>query len=286
MILQAPTELSTVNDIDFLLHPAGNEDLVIDLRPVNSIKPVGAVGLPATLERLLRNNGAPRFRLALPEDQLVQGYLRETQVFQAMRHYARFPDVQPEDIIPGQEDLIPMVPCTRFTSSFQVEQLSNEMFSIFTTQRLGPPILIHTYTAFLGEIADNVILHADSTGGYVLVQQYINEDGPVVDVSIADCGIGVRSSLEKNPDCPPIDTDMNAIELALREGVSSLQDPHRGFGLYDLTDNLQRHAGRQMTVRSGNGIIIVRGNGEVVRQHNPVHYPGTIFNVTIPCPLE
>ena len=200
-----------------------------------------------------------------------------------MRNYARFEDPQPEDYIGQSESVIPMVPCTLCTTEYEIEQLQNAMEELFSTNRLGSTSLLQTCTLVFSEVASNAVIHSKAPGAYVLAQQRPLEDGCLIELAVADCGIGIWQSLLTNPDNPPCDSDADAIQLALKEGVSSLQDPHRGYGLYHVTGDVKKDAERIMTVRSGYGILTVRGDGEILRNRSVTHYPGTIVSVTIPC---
>jgi hypothetical protein len=60
-------------------------------------------------------------------------------------------------------------------------------------------------------------------------------------------------------------------------------DHHRGYGLYQVQDRVNNAKDRSMSIRSGGGIITIRGDGSVQRQSPSISYPGVIVNVTIPC---
>ena len=71
--------------------------------------------------------------------------------------------------------------------------------------------------------------------------------------------------------------------MSLREGVSSLRNPHRGYGLHHVTGDVkwgvrpsmgsvgdcydnalcEHNKNREMTIRSGQGILNIRGDGKV-----------------------
>ena len=282
MVLRAPYRFDTAYEIDFLLDSTVSGKVVIDLSATNFIKPVGVVAILATLARLRTQSDVPGICLQLPRDQSVQSYLRMAGVFDVMREYGEFQGMQPEEVIPERNPVRPMVPCTHFHTSYDVEQLANRMEERFQTERIGPTSLLQTCNVAFSELAENVVHHAESHGGFVLAQQYNYMSGPMVEIAIADCGIGIRSSLQKNPAHSEINSDIDAVELAISEGVSSFEDRHRGYGLYHIRDDLKKR-GRLMTIRSGQGILSIRGDGEAKATHHPVAYSGTIVNVIIPC---
>ena len=283
--LKAPKTITTIDDIDFLQAIQAGRDTVIDLGSVNFIKPVGVVALLATLERLtsqLGKIGISKMTLKLPENLEVQEYLRLSGVFGVMRDLISFGDPQPEDVIPERPPVRPMVPCSHFGSEHDIDQLANQMEECFRTEPVYGSIFETCHTAF-SELATNVVNHAESEGGYVLAQQYNYRSGPKVEIAVADCGIGIQASLQKNHKHTSVLSDSDAIELAIKEGVSSLEDRHRGYGLYHVTGDVKKNNDREMTIRSGHGTMTLQGNGYIHKTNDLPIYSGTIVSVIVPC---
>ena len=256
---------------------------MIDFGPVEFIKPVGVVALLATLERLTKLFKMSSLTFSLPEDPEVQQYLRMAGVFDVMRRLISFSNIQPEDVIPERPPERPMVPCRYFDSESDVEQIANQMEEDFETVLPGRGSILGTCHTAFSELATNVIYHAESGGGYVLAQQYNYSSGPMVEIAVADCGIGIQASLQKNQKYNHILSDEDAIEEAIKEGVSSLEDSYRGYGLYHVTHDVKGNDNRQLTIRSGCGTMVLQGNGNVRKWKSSPSYSGAILNVTIPC---
>ena len=237
--MRTPQQINTVRDIDFLwgFETTGKE--VVDLGPIEFIKPVGVVALLAIIERLTRRSDMPKMAIQLPENPDVQEYLRLAGVFDAMREHVVFEGRQPEEMIAKIQPVRPMVPCTHFTNESDIDNLAERMEAQFLTELAGYASLLQTCHEIFSELAANVVYHAESDGGYVLAQQYNYSSGPVVEIAVADCGIGIRASLQKNPSHSMISSDLQAIERSLLEGVSSLKDSHRGYGLHHVTDDVK-----------------------------------------------
>ena len=280
--LKAPKSINTVYDIDFLQAIEASGDGVIDLGPVYFIRPVGVVALLATLERLTKQLGIEKVTLKLPENPKVREYLRLSGVFDVMRDFISINDPQPEDMIPERPSERPMVSCSRFDTEHNVDQLANQMEECFETKPVYGSILATCHTAF-SELASNVVSHAESNGGYVLAQQYNYRSGSKVEIAVADCGIGIQASLQKNHKHTPMLLDVDAIEKAIEEGVSSLEDNSRGYGLYHVTDDVKKNNDREMTIRSGYGTMRLQGSGDIRKTNDLFIYSGTIVSVIIPC---
>ena len=275
--------IDTINDIDFLLALGAGTTEVINLSNVERIKPVGVVALLAMFERASshRPNGY-NLSIRLPRGLEVQKYLRSTNVFNEMRLFGSFQGAQPEEVLPEYIPERPMVPCARFSDESDIDSLVAQMDERFGTEFIGYGGLAVTVGNIFSELAANVVHHADSNGGYVLAQERECPGGSLVEIAVPDCGIGIRASLHKNPQYYAIDSDIKAIVSALKEGVSGIQDVHRGYGLYHVTDDVRENASREMGIRSGTGALTLRGDGEIIEQDDKPGVDGTIVSVTIP----
>ena len=59
--------------------------------------------------------------------------------------------------------------------------------------------------------------------------------------------------LQKNPDITYLSSDVDAIELALSEGVNSVQELYRGYGLSHVANNVKGADDRKMDNSLWNG---------------------------------
>jgi hypothetical protein len=122
----------------------------------------------------------------------------------------------------------------------------------------------------VSELARNVLQHSRAPGepkGYAAAQYYSTD---VVNLAIADCGIGVRRSFEVSgsPYYDPGMNDLAAVELALQPLVSSKTHVasgwsgnrvNEGVGLTMLRE-LVSAAGGEFLVISGAGVYTLEGN--------------------------
>jgi hypothetical protein len=101
----------------------------------------------------------------------------------------------------------------------------------------------------LGELLDNAVTHAESgTGAFAAAQVYVQRGD--LELAVADCGIGVRSHLSRNPDFRNL-TAPQALKSALQPGVSGTSES-RGNGLSDLLRSASDYGGT-MLLRSDDG---------------------------------
>jgi len=113
------------------------------------------------------------------------------------------------------------------------------------------------------------------------VDTEVKEQGRRFLCAVADGGIGIRCSLERNPELRPrISYDWVAIELALRERISGKGEPTRGIGLYWVSEEMRR-SGRQLIVHSGIGALTINEEVESEAKRTTL-FPGTLAFASIP----
>ena len=97
---------------------------------------------------------------------------------------------------------------------------------------------------------------------------------------VADGGIGIRKSLERNEDLRTrIFYDWSAIELALKERVTGTGSPTRGIGLASIAEDMRR-PGRQLLIHSGIGIVTQSEDLESDARRGTL-FPGTLAFASI-----
>lgn len=111
------------------------------------------------------------------------------------------------------------------------------------------PASIASLGALIADLAENVLQHARSEGGGVASLMILPEED-MVELAIADCGIGIRGSLVENPEFEDIDDDLSAIKAAVRPGATADPGSGGGYGLF-LARLVVRDNGGSIIIRSG-----------------------------------
>jgi anti-sigma regulatory factor (Ser/Thr protein kinase) len=105
----------------------------------------------------------------------------------------------------------------------------------------------------LNEITDNVINHAESqTGGFVQVTNYAGA-AKRIEFAVSDTGIGIPASLRTTH--PEWRSDTEALDKAIREGVTRDKQVGQGNGLYG-TWRIAELSGGRFEVYSGNAWLV------------------------------
>jgi hypothetical protein len=263
-LCKAPIVFDRVRQLDCFALPLDeitSDDIVtFDLSCVNFIKPPGVIGILVAIETLLNlGERCPDIRIFPPSRNGVLDYLLKINFVDALRQLCSW-EIPTEHLIsPTSVKMRPVIPITRFKVADDVEDLANQMNSTFRTDFIGLETLLEPCHVIFSELADNVLHHAGSNGGFVLAQQYNYASGPLLEIAIGDSGLGIPISLAQNPDlASKLHSDQEAISLALQDGVTRFAGkPYRGYGLGYIHKHVEAAQNRMMTVRSGSGYVII-----------------------------
>jgi hypothetical protein len=137
----------------------------------------------------------------------------------------------------------------------------------------------------LSELSSNVLDHAQSElGGVVSTQTYRSRKTGTkyLVMSIGDAGIGVRASLSNNGNLVErLESDAQAIGVAVQMGASRFASGGRGGGLPRVLEIARRYDGR-IAFRSGTGALAYRGEDDQKRFFNTVSQVGTQLRIMLP----
>lgn len=108
----------------------------------------------------------------------------------------------------------------------------------------------------LYEVLDNVMQHAQSGEGFVMMQ--LHPQSHRLAVAVADTGLGVHRSLAMSETYKP-PTAFDALTLAIEEGVTRDKVANQGNGLFGLFRIIEQNNG-SLTMRSGRGRMRLQGD--------------------------
>ncbi|MBM2821053.1 MAG: hypothetical protein HW405_813 [Candidatus Berkelbacteria bacterium] len=136
-------------------------------------------------------------------------------------------------------------------------------------------------TGILGEIGNNVFDHnlgnwpIDVTGAIIVGQAYPKKHE--LEIIVADPGIGFKQSLRRKD--PNLKNQIEAIELALKEGVSGRIEEKRGNGLKCVQDWTFNELSGMIKIQSYDGLVIA--SKKELRSQTVPAILGTIVGVKI-----
>ncbi len=136
----------------------------------------------------------------------------------------------------------------------------------------------------LSELCSNVLLHAQTEfGGVAAMQTYKGKSGErYLVLSIGDAGIGVRRSLAANMALAErLDSDAQALGVAVQPGASRFASGGHGGGLPRVLEIARRYGGR-VAFRSGRGALAFDGREDQRRSFETSALAGTQLRIMLP----
>lgn len=253
--------------------------LEIDLSEVSFMRPLAVVGTVMLLETMISRGREITF--VFPRSPGTLNYLLAIGMPEVMDDLGswKWPEDFPRSATKG---LRPMIKLTKFSLTGEIDRIAEQMADVFDRDLPGLGALLKPCHVVFSELADNVVTHSSSSG-YVLAQRFEYEEGPVIDITVGDCGVGIRRALSRNPELKPrLTDDREALALAMTDGVSSIYgDPYRGYGLGHVGAELSQR-GRWLVVRSGNAIGHWK-EGKRIEVSQCGASIGTLVHTVIPC---
>ena len=253
------------------------ESVRIDLSRCEFVRPAGV--LWCTIYPLLVAQRGIPCELVAPNNVGVTSYLNRLGLFETLEN-ARVEIDFPGMPNPQQGRLV--LPLTRLSAISQVEELGEAIVEYLMQSNISSANVYDHINMVFAELANNAVEHADSSiGAYGYVQYYAFEGQPRFVCTIADGGIGIRSSLQKNPDhVGKVQNDWQAIEYALQENISVHGDT-RGLGLSHIVE-LVLPPNRELSISSGLAFGHRDGRAGILTPRSANLFPGTLASVNIP----
>lgn len=253
------------------------ERVDVDLRRCAFVRPPAMLWCIVYLA-LARKREVP-CRLLVPENLGVSVHLKSIGLFDELR--LRGVEVDDRNVH-GHSDGKIILPISQFERPIEATELTNRAFESLHAAKVSAAGLSSVVSELFSELALNAVEHSESTvGAFACIQVMSFESGTRFSCVVADGGIGVRRSLSRSPTFRDrFSYDWDALELAIRERVSGTGDPHRGIGLYGVSEGIRR-PGRSFLLHSGRGSLEIRENLESSARRTRL-FPGTLAHLAIP----
>ena len=170
---------------------------------------------------------------------------------------------------------------TTFRSMQEAQDLADWLEENLQHHGMGAANVRPELVEIFSELVNNAAEHGmTELGANVHVRHIPHRRGTAFDAVISDSGPGIRATLARNPKLPQLETDSDAIGLAVQELVSGTGVPTRGIGLW-MTVTEMRKPGRKLFIHSGTGLLVMYGDAEPDLRETE-HRQGTMIRLTIP----
>jgi anti-sigma regulatory factor (Ser/Thr protein kinase) len=257
----------------------------IDLRNITFIDPFGMVGI-LEIGRYFKSVNAAR-ALLLPKSENVLKYLERMDFFKYCGLYFTGLSENAEIIDryfrkSYSDVLLEITPIEKSDDiHYIVGKVKKRAHNILKKHLHYNEGAINGFIVALSEVCQNIIEHSNHTG-YVGIQKYhfMKHKKNVVKIAVMDLGIGFAGSLSERLS---FGDDLEAIEMALLQGVSRHMDEGRGHGLAAVR-NFVRNWNGKISIRSGTAklSIIPSWSWGKAREQNLTGFPGSQINIMLP----
>lgn len=144
--------------------------------------------------------------------------------------------------------------CIEMFDEKNIQQVYRRLVEVLIHQPEVETSLLQGMSYCFYEVMDNVIIHSGKTVGIVITNY--SEPDHLIQILVADDGMGIRASLAQNIEYANIN-EAQALEYCIQDSVSDGKG--MGFGLYS-TSRLITTAGHRLIIRSGNHTLSANGD--------------------------
>ena len=270
--LSGPYHLGTVEriirDLTPLFRVDSPTELALDLSTLTFISPAALALLTAAVRRIEDLSLAtPGSRVQMPRAEGINRYLLRMDFIKQLYYGEEVVDEPFKRKRP-----IGFRECRHFDTAESYPEVRKQLADAIAERCQTDDVSRQSLHVALDEVCENVLHHAGTgLGGFAAAQALTSK--PVMEIAIADLGIGIRASLAKNPDYRDVASDVDAIATAMRPRVSSTPDRNSGIGLF-VTSLLLTMNGGELLVRSGRGAVFQ--GSRLDQLERDVALPGTL----------
>ncbi len=251
-------------------------DVIVNLRECVSVYPPAVLWCAVYL--LLAQRRGSQCLLLVPTDAGVSSYLRDVGLYHTLKAEGVTIGTDGSNA-PYQKGIV--LPLTRFNSTIEAEDLTNQIHYSLSESRQGSISIYNVLYETFSELANNAAEHSKSEIGAFGLVLFDMGNGNRFVCAVADGGIGIRTSLMRNPLQEEFGIyEWAAMERATAELVSGTQDAYRVIGLFETVEKM-RIPGRELIIHSGTGIIS-KGEKLTTRITSTRLFPGTMVYISIP----
>lgn len=168
------------------------------------------------------------------------------------------------------------VPLTPYTNAEELNAFITHALDVLSRTQAFPEGVLTAFEWSINEIADNVLVHADSPEpGWLQLTSY--PDAHKVEFVVVDTGRGIRSSLSEGRD--DLVSDEQAVSVAIEKGTTRNREVGQGNGLSGTLRIVSGAAG-WANIHSGTGQIrLLEGD---LHSGSVASHSGTLVTVTLP----
>lgn len=254
--------------IHTIVEKLGYSDVILDLSQCTSAFQNSMLSVCAQV--MAYRKAGISFTLIPPNDKKVENLFKNT-------NWGYFLD--PRRFEPSTFKGHTRIPATQYQNPEEQQVAVNRIVNVM----LGaiPELERSDFSAFewaVNELTDNVLVHSESSiGGIVQVSTFVKNQKRVQFV-VADAGVGIPKSLRGGR--PDISSDLEALDCAIREGVTRDPAIGQGNGMFGSFEICSKSHG-EFLVDSGHAQLKFHPNTGLQIKNQKIPYSGTLIVATI-----
>ena len=256
----------------------------VEVRAGVRLRPATLVHLASVCYALRQAGHDPVFRA---DDAAVHEYLWRCAFLTVVRPVATIePPVSVAMARPGDPRSQPaplLFDVTRLETSAAIPALLDRLLSVLRQRLHYRTADACDVTTAVSEVCQNIFDHNVHPDGFLAMAVGGCADRGTLEIAVADDGVGLAATLQRNPHYPALASDHEAIQLAVQCGTSAYPDPTRGTGLYHLLELVAKQAG-VVEIRSGTASVWYRPDSQRVWTDAVPWVPGVHVTLTLPTP--
>ncbi len=215
--------------------------------------PQEVCGLRALLDYAAIQTDSVRFDC--PTDPNVHNYLARMNFYEGLPSNVALS--RPAPTLRRQNRRRNLVELCRIESTEDVENLMDGVWNVAQGQ-FGSGAMAKACATALGAATENVVDHAESPIGALVAAQRYERRG--LELAVVDLGLGIPTTLRRNALHRGL-SDLEAVQQALVDGVSSSQQVGRGAGLTELVATVRRARASTLAIQSGRAHLTISFRG-------------------------
>jgi anti-sigma regulatory factor (Ser/Thr protein kinase) len=248
---------------------AGFQEIILDFAECSAAFAPPMVALCVQIMRLRSEEGFD-FRLILPTNYNLARLFRNAD-------WAHF--IDPNQFDPIGFKGTRQLPATHFSTAAEqkhaVDRTVEVMLGAITNLDRDD---LAAFEWSVNELTDNVLIHSGSpVGGLVQVSTFL-KDKKCVEYIVADAGLGIPATLR--PSHPELKTDVEALESAIREGVTRDRTNYQGNGLFG-SFAVCSHSKGTFHLESGYGRLSYTPARKLETKQEKVPFDGTLITAQL-----
>lgn len=161
-----------------------------------------------------------------------------------------------------------------------VQELEGSVWEV-AKGHFGTGPMAKACVSVIAAATENVLDHADSPVGAVVAAQRYRTTG--LQLAVVDLGRGIPTTLRTRAEYRPL-TDVQAVQQALVDGVTSTGEEGRGAGLAEIISSARRTKNSTVVIQSGRAQVTLSCSDGTVRAYSSspaVPTPGTWISLVL-----